>query len=91
MGAGRKRIKILMQKLKILEIIYIQQKFEWEYYDRLEILRERLTKLPLLTQSKPHIFENELQWCLNEADDMLSIVHPSCFDDIGLSGDIGSD
>lgn len=88
MSAGKKRIQILMKKLKILELIYIQHKFEWDHYDRLELLRKRLEKLPLLAQSKPHIFENELQWCLNEAEDMLSIIHPDCFKDIGLSGDI---
>jgi hypothetical protein len=88
MGAGKKRIKILMKKLKILEIIYIQQKFEWEYWDKLEELKKRLEKLPLLAEKNPNYFEIELNWCLKEAEDILSIVHPNCFKDIGLPGDI---
>jgi hypothetical protein len=88
MGAGHKKIRIIMQKLNILEIVYAQQKFEWEYLDKLDALRERLMKLPLLAQKNPNYFETELELCMNEVEDMLSILNPTCFDGLGLSGDV---
>lgn len=73
---GKKTIIKVLNNLKILERIYIDLKLPWEYYDNLEELRNRLLKLPKLSEKNTKLLEQEINYCKNTTEELYDEINP---------------
>jgi hypothetical protein len=94
MGAGQKKLNKIYIDLMVVEKIYADNRLPYEYYDRLEDLRNRMKKIPKIINNRK-ILENELKWILSEYNEIMSEILPETikkykedYDLGGLNGDI---
>lgn len=77
MGSLKKKLNNFYSRVIVIERIFIDNKADWEYYDRIQELKKRITKLPNIAQKNLQLMRNELNNCINEFEDLKSEIDPN--------------
>jgi hypothetical protein len=76
--SAKKRIPTILKNIEILRMIFQDNEMDFEYFEKLDCIEERILKLPELSKKKkPEILEIELDFLKENLQNLMNEVPPN--------------